>query len=75
MLIRQEVCCSFSTGKRFVDDTKVTDMLYSCYDIAAKGKDFDNEFQAIRIDITIISDLGLDLSLEENLKLSRTVYR
>lgn len=25
-------------GKRYSADTKVTDMLYSCYDLAAKGK-------------------------------------
>ena len=25
-------------GKRFSNDTKVTDMLYGCYDLAAKGK-------------------------------------
>ena len=28
-------------GKRFSEDTKVTDMLYGCYDLAEAGKDFD----------------------------------
>ena len=28
-------------GKRFDGDTKVTDMLYGCYDLAEAGKDFD----------------------------------
>ena len=36
-------------GKRFSKDIKVTDMLYGCYDLAAKGKDFENEFKAIII--------------------------
>ena len=27
-------------GKRFSDDTKVTDMLYACYALAEAGKDF-----------------------------------
>ena len=28
-------------GKRFDGDTKVTDLLYSCYDAAANGGDFE----------------------------------
>ena len=35
-------------GKRYDSDTKVTDMLYGCYDLAAKGKDFEKEFNAIK---------------------------
>lgn len=62
-------------GKRFADDTKVTDMLYSCYDIAAKGKDFDNEFQAIKDRYYgIISDLGLDLSLEREFEIIKNCF-
>ena len=53
-------------GKRFSSDTKVTDMLYSCYDIASKGENFDSAFEAIKERYNgIISDLGLDLSLED----------
>lgn len=52
-------------GKRFSDDIKVTDMLYGCYDLAAKGKDFQKEFGAIKERYYgIINELGLDLSLE-----------
>ena len=52
-------------GKRFSSDTKVTDMLYGCYDLAAKGKDFTKEFDAIKERYNgIISELGLDMSLE-----------
>ena len=53
-------------GKRFPDDTKVTDMLYSCYDLAVKGKDFDKQFEQIKQRYNeIISELGLDFSLEK----------
>lgn len=54
-------------GKRFPKDTKVTDLLLSCYDRAAAGKDFSREFADIvsRYD-DIINGLGLatDLSAE-----------
>ena len=35
-------------GKRFKDDTKVTDMLYACYALAEDGKDFKKELAAIK---------------------------
>ena len=54
-------------GKRFPKDTKVTDLLLSCYDRAAAGEDFSREFADIvsRYD-DIINGLGLatDLSAE-----------
>lgn len=33
-------------GKRFSDDTKVTDMLYGCYELAENGKDFSEALKA-----------------------------
>lgn len=54
-------------GKRFSADTKVTDMLYTCYDVAAKGKDFDDKFDEIKKRYyEIIEGLGLDISLEKD---------
>ena len=55
-------------GKRFVEDVKVTDMLYKCYELAADGLDFEQEFQLIKERYnTIIADLGItDFSLEED---------
>jgi len=52
-------------GKRFPDDTKVTDMLYLCYEQAENGKNFDKQLNDIkeRYD-EIINGLNLDLSLE-----------
>lgn len=49
-------------GKRFSDDTKVTDLLYSCFD----GGNFDEDFIPIKNRYNeIISELGLSLSLEK----------
>ncbi len=56
-------------GKRFSEDIKITDMLYSCYDKASKGENFDQDFQAIEERYnSIIKDLSLDLTLEEEFK-------
>ena len=52
-------------GKRNSKDTKVTDMLYACYDLAENGKKFDAELAAIKARYQeIIDGLKLDLSLE-----------
>ena len=49
-------------GKRNSKDTKVTDMLYTCYDAAARGADFSEMFEAIVARyIDIIQGLGLNL--------------
>ncbi len=62
-------------GKRFSDDTKVTDMLYSCYDRAAKGKNFDAEFDAIKQRYyEIIEGLGLTISLEDEFATIRACF-
>lgn len=53
-------------GKRYVDDTKVTDMLYACYAEAEEGADFKASLQAIKERYNeIIKGLSLELSLEE----------
>ena len=35
-------------GKRFSSDTKVTDMLYGCYELALSGEDFTQKLEAIK---------------------------
>ena len=51
-------------GKRFSEDTKVTDMLYGCYAKAEAGKNFDAELTAIADRYQqIIDGLGLSLDL------------
>lgn len=53
-------------GKRFKDDTKVTDMLYACYELAEEGKDFKKALADIKDRYQeIIDGLGLDLSLDD----------
>lgn len=58
-------------GKRFKDDTKVTDMLYACYDaIVNEGKNPYNQFAPIANRFNgIISDLGLTLSLDKEFEI------
>lgn len=59
-------------GKRFKEDTKVTDMLYACYDMAEAGKDFGKAITAIEARYEeIIEGLGLDLSLEQEFAIIR----
>ncbi|MDE5680301.1 MAG: aspartate kinase, partial [Lachnospiraceae bacterium] len=53
-------------GKRFAEDTKVTDMLYGCYGLAKSGKDFSAELSAIKARYQeIIDGLRIELSLDE----------
>lgn len=62
-------------GKRFSADIKVTDMLYGCYDLAAKGKDFEKEFDAIKERYYgIINELELDLSLESEFDVIKACF-
>lgn len=53
-------------GKRFKDDTKVTDHLYRCYEQVLDGVDFAKAFAPVRERYNeIISELGLDLDLSD----------
>lgn len=62
-------------GKRFSDDTKVTDMLYECYSAAAKGKDYKSILQKIKDRYNeIISTLGLSINLEKEFDIMETCF-
>ena len=53
-------------GKRNSKDTKVTDMLYACYDLAEAEKDFSKELKKIKERYeAIINGLHLTLSLDD----------
>lgn len=53
-------------GKRFAKDTKVTDMLYACYELAEAGKNFRKALDEIKARYQeIIDGLGLKLSLDD----------
>lgn len=52
-------------GKRYSDDIKVTDMLYTCYKLVKEGKDIDEAFSQVENRYNgIIKDLGISLWLQ-----------
>jgi len=54
-------------GKRFSGDTKVTDMLYKCYNEAVEKGNFTETLEAIRQRYQgIVTELGLSISLERD---------
>ncbi len=56
-------------GKRFSDDTKVTDMLYSCYELAEENKEFSGQLKSIKARYDdIIKGLSLKLNLDDEFK-------
>lgn len=66
-------------GKRTPDDTKVTDMLYSCYNLAIMEDEYEEEFEeqlsAIQTRYNgIIEGLGLSVDLTEEFKTIRTNF-
>ena len=59
-------------GKRFPEDTKVTDMLYKCYAAAVREKNFTKQLDEIKERYQeIIDDLGLSLSLDKEFDVIR----
>ena len=57
-------------GKRNAKDTKVTDMLYSCYALAEAEEDFKGALKKIKERYnSIINGLNLTLSLEEEFRI------
>ncbi len=63
-------------GKRFKNDTKVTDMLYACYDLAEADQDFEQAFSAIEARYReIIEGLNLAVSLEGEFETIRKNFR
>lgn len=63
-------------GKRNKDDTKVTDMLYRCYEMAVSGENIDEYYQQIKDRYnSIIDELGLnDFSLEQDFENIREAF-
>lgn len=63
-------------GKRFKDDTKVTDHLYRCYEQVLDGMDFAKAFAPVRERYdSIISELGLSLDLTDEYVKIGTEFR
>ena len=56
-------------GKRFSGDTKVTDMLYTCYAAAEQDEDFSDKLAKIQARYNeIINGLGLTFHLTRSLR-------
>ena len=54
-------------GKRSSSDTKVTDLLYKCYELASDEEDISEVFEEVKTRYNdIIKDLGIDLDLTES---------
>ena len=54
-------------GKRSSSDTKVTDLLYKCYELASNEEDISEVFEEVKKRYNdIIKDLGIDLDLTES---------
>lgn len=63
-------------GKRFSDDTKVTDMLYDCYRLASEEMSIDDVFaKVIERYNGIINELGIELDLSEEFSDIRNAIR
>ncbi|MBQ8510394.1 MAG: aspartate kinase [Clostridia bacterium] len=62
-------------GKRSKTDTKVTDMLYTCYEMAAKGENISEYFSEIEARYNgIIEGLGMDYSLNNEFEMIRNAF-
>ena len=54
-------------GKRMSGDTKVTDLLYKCYELASNEEDITEVFEEIKSRYNdIIAELGIELDLTES---------
>ena len=52
-------------GKRFEDDTKITDLLYLCYELVRQNVDFSEPFNKIRTRFLDLSEaLGVSIDME-----------
>ncbi|MCI5730203.1 MAG: aspartate kinase [Eubacterium sp.] len=62
-------------GKRFSDDTKVTDMLYHCYELAEQDKAFNKQLNQIKDRYNeIIHGLKLNFSLDEDFEIIKKQF-
>ena len=63
-------------GKRYANDIKVTDLLLRCYDLAVEGEDYEPVLGQIEQRFQdIITELGMEFSLQEDMNLIRDHLR
>ena len=66
------VVVASAPGKRFSGDTKITDLLYRCYDLAAVGADFSEPFSVLADRFSaIVQELGVSYDLASELDVIR----
>ena len=75
-IIKADPCRKYivasAPGKRFGDDIKVTDMLYSCYEQARSGNSFEGELKNIRSRYEdIVKGLGVEFDLDSEFETIR----
>ena len=63
-------------GKRYKDDTKVTDMLYTCYEMVRKGENIDEYYKMICERYNgIIRELGMDFDISGELEYVKSALK
>ncbi len=56
-------------GKRYPDDTKITDILIGCYNLAVSGRDYQSELSKVEKRFRkIIDELQVDISFDEEME-------
>lgn len=69
---RRRFVVASAPGKRSDSDTKVTDLLYRCYDQAVAGGDYGSVLEQIKARFSdIISELGVDFALDSEIDVIR----
>ena len=62
-------------GRRFSDDSKVTDLLYKCYDAAAKGENIDAKIDEIKARYQeIVGGLKVKIDLDSEFELIKDYF-
>ena len=65
----RRILIASAPGKRYPEDTKVTDLLISCYEKAARGEDCSTDLEAVRDRFSeIVTGLGIDFPLEDEME-------
>ena len=62
----RRIIVASAPGKRFPEDTKVTDLLLKCFEAAERGEDFEGDLEAVFDRFRdIVRGLGMDFPLDE----------
>ena len=63
--IRHVAVVPSAPGKRFADDTKITDLLYLAQELGSKGVSIDSAWsKVVERFVSLVADLGIDCPLD-----------